>query len=506
MKRFCTACLLFLTSFAALLFPVASHAVVCGTWKFVPSPSPAAGTSTLSAVGALSSSDAWAAGIQFTTAEINGIQYDVTKTLTMHWNGVAWSIVPSPNPSTLPEQNILRSVAAIASDDVWAVGSHNDTEGTGGPVAQTMTLHWNGSVWSVVPSPLIVIASLSGGSSFDAVSALASNDVWAVGLKAMSSPGPDEAPLVARWDGSTWNQIAAPYVGNRINRLQGVSARTTSDVWAVGTWRSASTTFHILIEHWNGSAWSISPAPDPGNNDQLLAVEALSTGNVWAVGERNDPAAGLQPLIMHWNGSSWSVQSLPTFPGDFNRLNALRAISATDIWAAGASAPVPGGPQQALLMHWDGVDWTTVSAGSTGGSSEYFNGLGVVGACDVWAVGSFLNPAAMAPLAERLRSSQTVATVAPYNAASLEQNSPNPFNPTTMIRFTLPARERVVLSVYDTSGRLIRTLVDETRNRGTHEVTWDGRDGAGSTVGSGVYFYRLTAGNYSASRRMVLLK
>lgn len=88
----------------------------------------------------------------------------------------------------------------------------------------------------------------------------------------------------------------------------------------------------------------------------------------------------------------------------------------------------------------------------------------------------------------------------------LSQNAPNPFNPSTTIRFVLPASEHVGLAVYSANGALVRMLVDETRDRGPHNVTWDGRDSAGSPVGSGVYFYRLTAGKFSDSRKMVLLK
>jgi hypothetical protein len=90
--------------------------------------------------------------------------------------------------------------------------------------------------------------------------------------------------------------------------------------------------------------------------------------------------------------------------------------------------------------------------------------------------------------------------------SSLAQNTPNPFNPVTLIRYQLSNREHVTLSVYDASGQLVRTLVDEVRPVGRNEVMWDGRNGAGAPVGSGVYFYRLDAGKYSESRKMVLLK
>jgi hypothetical protein len=90
--------------------------------------------------------------------------------------------------------------------------------------------------------------------------------------------------------------------------------------------------------------------------------------------------------------------------------------------------------------------------------------------------------------------------------AALEQNNPNPFNPSTTIRFTVPEPGHVALHVYDANGQLVRTLIDGVRVDGTHDATWDGRDNSGAAVGSGVYFYRLTAGKFSESKKMVLLK
>jgi len=90
---------------------------------------------------------------------------------------------------------------------------------------------------------------------------------------------------------------------------------------------------------------------------------------------------------------------------------------------------------------------------------------------------------------------------------ALHQNVPNPFNPTTTIAYDVPsAGARVSIRVYDTAGRLVRTLVDRQEAAGAHDVTWDGRDEFGSAVASGVYFYKMTAGSFVESRRMVLLK
>ena len=83
----------------------------------------------------------------------------------------------------------------------------------------------------------------------------------------------------------------------------------------------------------------------------------------------------------------------------------------------------------------------------------------------------------------------------------LMQNYPNPFNPTTTITFSLPKQQHVTLMIYNLLGREVHTLVDEQSQAGMHTVTFDA-----SELSSGIYFYRLQAGDYSESKRMMLLK
>ena len=89
---------------------------------------------------------------------------------------------------------------------------------------------------------------------------------------------------------------------------------------------------------------------------------------------------------------------------------------------------------------------------------------------------------------------------------SLSQNYPNPFNPTTAIDFSLPRAEHVSLMVFDIQGREVRTLVDKNMNAGEHTVEWDGTTDAGDHVASGVYLYRLRAGDVSKTKKMTFLK
>jgi hypothetical protein len=88
----------------------------------------------------------------------------------------------------------------------------------------------------------------------------------------------------------------------------------------------------------------------------------------------------------------------------------------------------------------------------------------------------------------------------------LRQNTPNPFNPTTAIAFELPVAERVELAVYNVLGQRVRVLVADRVDAGVHTVRWDGRDGAGRAVASGVYFYRMVAGEFREVRQMLLLR
>ena len=88
----------------------------------------------------------------------------------------------------------------------------------------------------------------------------------------------------------------------------------------------------------------------------------------------------------------------------------------------------------------------------------------------------------------------------------LYQNYPNPFNPSTAIEFHLPRRERVSLRVYDVSGRLVRTIAEETLDMGDHRFTWDGRNDRGAPAASGVYFYMLKSDSIRQARKAVLLR
>jgi len=91
-------------------------------------------------------------------------------------------------------------------------------------------------------------------------------------------------------------------------------------------------------------------------------------------------------------------------------------------------------------------------------------------------------------------------------ATSLSDNFPNPFNPTTRITFSLSRKSHVRLRIYDVAGRLVRVLIDETRNAGTYGAVWDGKNENGHATASGIYFCRMEADDYERTLKMVLLR
>src|SRR5205823_6322194 len=143
---------------------------------------------------------------------------------------------------------------------------------------QTLLEHWNGSTWSLVssPNPSTLYSAFSG------IAAVSANDVWAVGLYADDSTGNDQA-LVAHWNGSNWSIVLSPNTGVYRIALYGVAAISANDVWAVGYYSNNGVYGgQTLVEHWNGSSWTIVPSPNPGRlNNFLNAVAAVSANDVW---------------------------------------------------------------------------------------------------------------------------------------------------------------------------------------------------------------------------------
>ena len=346
-----------------------------GTWNVVSSPNVASNNNVLNAVSAVSTGDVWATGYYYPST--GGGQ-----SLAEHWNGTAWSIVSTPNPGSNFDD--LSSVAAIATNDVWAVGLSVNSSN----VEQTLIEHWDGTAWSVVPSPNVA----SSNDALFGVSAFKANNIWAVGFS--FSSGKPQNTLVEHWNGKKWKIVASPNPGTAGNSLRGVVAINGNNVWAVGSFNNTGGFGQNLIEHWNGTAWSVVASPDVGtNNNGLSGVTAVSKNDIWAVGSYTNGSTSLgQTLIEQWNGSAWNVVASPDPGVGMNYLTSVSAVSANNVWAVGSAFSSNSITSQTLIEYWNGSTWSVVSSPSPGSSYNILYGVTrVPGTSHEWTVGYFVN-------------------------------------------------------------------------------------------------------------------
>jgi hypothetical protein len=370
--------LLLASALLTLALASATAASAAPGWTVVPSVDPSAGENVLNGVAVRSSTDAWAVG-NFTGPDPDD---DGLNMLTEHWNGTAWSQVPTPAVPHLDES--LLAVGASSASDAWAVGFE---KGVGAAGRFPLAAHWNGSSWTIVPTP-----TQTGGSksTLNGVVDLSPTNAWAVGRSRSATA------LVEHWNGTAWSIVPVPTpAGAATSQLAAISALSPTNIWAVGSVVNIVNTAvqtRTLVEHWNGSAWSIVPARNATTSNLLTGVTAVAANNVWAVGYTITTDGSNQPdrtLIEHWNGTTWSIVASPTVASN-DTLTGVAARSATDIWAVGfrqdRSGAIP--IDRTLTEHWNGSAWSVVASPNVGGNDNLLNAVAAVPG-DVWAVGSW---------------------------------------------------------------------------------------------------------------------
>ena len=313
------------------------------------------GSGGLAGAAATSSTDAWAVGHRFDPTDQD------THPLIEHHDGAAWAVWPAEEDPTMT-QSLLLGVDARTTTDAWTVGYGFGANN----LARTFVERWDGMVWTRVESPN---AGHSHSGLLSGVVALAADDAWAVGAYADGGP---TLTLIEHWDGTAWTVVPSPNKGPYPNDLSAVSAVAPDDIWAVGTWFTKAFDDRTLTLHWDGTAWHRVRSPNAGPpkaaND-LVSVAAVAADDVWAVGVR-----GLHTLTMHWDGTSWSIVPSPT-PGGNADLASVVAIATDDVWAAGGSVDRQVNAGRTLVEHWDGMGWTVVETANKGPSDNHLWGI-----------------------------------------------------------------------------------------------------------------------------------
>lgn len=293
----------------------------------------------------------------------------------------------------LTRRSLLRSTAALAALPAVLLTPRPATAQAGGADAPP--------AWSAQPLPFTDATPVG-------VVNMGQGRTWAAGFTLrLEGKVTRFTPVVAERataDGA-WTPVeaateAASTVSSRVNAID---AAGPGDVWLVGDDASALDG-RIHTQHYDGARWSVVPAglPEKAESASLLDVDTGS-GGTWAVGVAQievsrtwNEEKGVwitesrqAGIARHFDGTAWRDMPLPDLPGDLWYLNAVQAVSADDVWAAGYD----GDSGRPLLMHHDGTSWRKVTAPGVTDRPGHAQGLAVTPGGEVWLVGEDWSPA-----------------------------------------------------------------------------------------------------------------
>jgi hypothetical protein len=260
------------------------------------------------------------------------------------------TLVASEGTKPNPVGTILEAVDAI-DGHTWAVGGH-----VVGPVSSPFIQRWDGKAWSeerfpVPPGPI-------GISSFYAVKAFSTSDVWAVG----SWMGDD--PLVEHWDGARWSLITVPAFGGSENILTGVDGTSSTDVWLVGQ-RQYAGQMHGAVLHGGTQGFQLVPPPDVA----VLHGVAMLDGQPLIEGWRITGDGFAAPVIALGSDLTWHDEGVPAERGRNVFLTGIAVGAGGDAWAVGWSDDSPNGDTP--VTYERGTNgWTAVAVPDQGGSTR----------------------------------------------------------------------------------------------------------------------------------------
>jgi Phosphoesterase family len=339
------------------------------------------------AVAGSSPSDVWVFG-DFLPDKSDSNQ-DATLSFAEHYNGTSWSVVPTPNTGV----NFNSFYGATASQgDAWAVGEYLNSDYQD----RALIEYWNGSSFSIAhnPQPGSVRDMLFGAS------ALSPSDVWVAG----DQEGANQVfeTLAEHWNGSTWSAVPTPDPGPAGNHLYAVDAVSSDDVWAAGQQLGSNGPDRGLVEHWNGHSWSVVPTPPSPSGDPLVMLDAItvSRSTVWVAGEADSPSGGGQPLIESYSGGKWSIAGLPASPdgANWNNLYGL-AVTGGTVWAAGTYVNPGTDNNDVLILKYARGGWRVDPAPDPGTGGNILGGITNIDG-QLWVAGMYDDGGSEIPLIE----------------------------------------------------------------------------------------------------------
>ena len=444
------------------------------------------------------------------------------------WDGTTWSALGDGFPVNT---NIF--AIAINETDVYAGGTFTTASAAiGNRIAK-----WNGTNWSALGTGL--------NQSVFAI-AINGTDVYVGG--AFTTAGGNSANYVAKWDGANWSAL-----GNGLGNSVSAIAIKGTDIYVGGTFTQDAIGNSLnYIAKWNGATWS---ALGTGLNGRVRSI-VISGDDVYVGGDFTTAGGISANHLAKWNitNSTWSSIGNGTGATGVNAL----AISSTEgaMYIGGSFTTVDGtntaspyfakftdseNPLPVELMSFSasvaGTDvnlsWQTATELNNYGfeieraavipnevRNLYWEKIGFVpgtGNSNSPKDYTFTDqPTGGTSFSYRLKQIDVDGKFKYYDAvtvtlfekqtAELMDNYPNPFNPSTAIKFYIPNNSEVLIKIYDMLGKEVTTLINKQTEAGYHIVYWNGRDSFGNSVSSGVYLYRITSGSFIETKKMSLLK
>ena len=333
---------------AVLMMLLSGNAIAAAApsgWALQATPNPVGARNTfLAGVSCTAPTACVAVGYSISTS-------NAVTTLAEQWNGSAWSILSTPSPLG----SVISSLAAVACTSATACTAVGDSFNAAN-VKSTLDERWNGTTWSVQPTP--DPAGISN-STLVGVACRVSTSCIAVGSYT-KTPSGHPFTLAESWNGIAWSIVTTPNPpANRGASLLSVACSSGSACTAVGNWFNSSNTEVTLAERWSGTAWSIQTTLNPTTHlSELFGVACSSATSCMAVGSDINTSILQVALVERWNGSTWSVVATPGIAGSQGA--ALQAISCATVKGCNRVGDnINGaGVEVTLAEKWNGTAWS----------------------------------------------------------------------------------------------------------------------------------------------------
>lgn len=390
------------------LVPRAVVAAAAGCLLALPAAGTAAAAATaqtvlnasLSDVSCTSASSCMAVGTFL--GQIKGTNGFQNFTLAETWNGTAWTIQPSPSPTLPGGGEELNSVSCPSSSSCMAVGeSLVFSTRIGILVEHPFAESWNGTKWTVVPTPVLA----HSGASLNGVSCTSAASCMAVGNEG-TPKNPLLFTLAESWNGTAWTVVSTPApLTPGGTSLSKVSCTSTSNCMAAGYYgfNNGTGTAVTLAESWNGSTWQRRVTPVPGSDALLGGVSCTAASACTSVGDRAETSPTLirGTLAERWDGTHWTAQSSPNPRGAGGAgLGAVSCMGPSACMAVGSAFDPTGESSFNVAESWNGTAWSLLRTPNPGSTNNGLGGVSCTSSSSCMAVGAFIGIGNQLTLAE----------------------------------------------------------------------------------------------------------